>query len=43
MKATWLKPNLYSVKNGKIVPRSSTPVQSHNYKYIPYTPLNKPM
>ena len=32
----------YTVKNGKLVPRPSTPEKKVNYKYIPYSPLNKP-
>lgn len=32
----------FQVKNGKLVPRPSTPEKKVNYKYIPFTPLNKP-
>ena len=42
MRSNWLKPNQYEIKNGKLIPRSSTPTQEANYRYIPYNPLNKP-
>lgn len=42
MQASWLKPNHFTVKNGKLIPRSSTPTQSKNYRYIPFDPVNKP-
>lgn len=42
MNASWLRPNLYVVQNGKLVPRSTTPEQKKNYRYISYDPLNNP-
>jgi hypothetical protein len=43
MNVNWLKPNLYVVENGKLVPRPTTPEQKKkNYRYIPYDPLNNP-
>lgn len=43
MNANWLKPNLYIIENGKLVPRPRTPEQKKkNYRYIPYDPLNNP-
>lgn len=42
MSTNWLKPNLYIVQNGKLVPRPTTPEQKKNYRYIPYDPVNNP-
>jgi hypothetical protein len=42
MSTNWLKPNLYIVQNGKLVPRPTTPEQKKNYRYIPYDPMNNP-
>lgn len=42
MDSNWLKPNVYIVQNGKLVPRPNTPEQKKNYRYIHYDPLNNP-
>jgi hypothetical protein len=42
MSTNWLRPNLYVVENGKLVPRSTTPKQRKNYRYVHYDPINNP-
>lgn len=42
MDSNWLKPNVYIVQNGKLVPRPNTPDHKKNYRYIHYDPLNNP-
>lgn len=42
MNQSWIKPNSFVIKDGKLVPRNTTPEQKKNYKYIPYDPLNNP-
>lgn len=42
MDANWLKPNVYVIQNGKLVPRPNTPEQKKNYRYIHYDPLHNP-
>lgn len=42
MTTSWLRPNLYVVQNGKLVPRPTTPEQKKNYRYIPFEPFHNP-
>lgn len=42
MSVNWLRPNVFVVQGGKLVPRPSTPEQKKNYRYIPYDPISNP-
>jgi hypothetical protein len=45
MKVNLIKPNLYIIEKGKLIPQSTTIEQkkkNKNYRYIPYDPLNNP-
>lgn len=42
MDSNWLKPNVYVIENGKLVPRPTTPETRKNYRYIHYDPLTNP-
>lgn len=43
MHSNWLKPNHFVVKDGKIVPRPTTPPNTKkNYRYLPFDPMNRP-
>lgn len=35
--------NQFEVRNGKLVPKQSKLESAVNYRYIPYTPINKPV
>lgn len=42
MQVTSLKHNHYQVKNGVLVPRADPVDRPTNYRFVPYTPLNRP-
>jgi len=37
-----LKPNVFVVQNGKLIPKQSLQEEKKNYRYVPYDPANNP-
>ena len=35
--------NQFEIVNGKLVPKKTSLEPAANYRYIPYTPINKPI